>query len=232
MKVITKKNTVSSTQLQAYKNDSVKYAKLEKSKLSMHKQDNESIQIADNCLIVNDSKFYANNVTRIDKLSLSIDVIKNRVNSISLFDRKSLQKEFSYETTIVLRCDSVAKKNNLCFKSQIYSTLLRKIAIVSNRSDLLLMCSMSKSQQEKMFTSNKFFNNCITEQSKTLTLEQVKNSNYIISDYKSNYSDSVKTLKALLSATIKKNKVSKSSKKQKISKLVKSKKAKSQKITV
>ena len=232
MKVTTKKevsttiNYIESMQ-KKYKTDIIKYAKLNKSKISSHKQDNKSIHIVDNNLIVIDTKFYENNIIRKDTLTLSIDNLKKRIDTIKLFDKKKLERLFSFETNCILRIDSLSKHDKLNFKNQIHSVLLRKLCIVANRFDLLIMCSMTKADNKfKEVMRNKHSVNMISEQIKTLTQEQITKSAYNVSEYKSNYSIAVKKCKAILLSTLKKNEVKKVSIKQKSSKLVKSKNTK------
>ena len=236
MKTTKKINDVIAMQkviMKNYNNDIEKYKNLS---CKHHSQNNESIQIQNNNLIVNDEKFYTdkdnNKIQRVDKLILSVDNIKKRVDTIKFFDRKKLEDLFRFELTYILRVDSIAKSKNLNAKSQIYSVLLRKICIVTNRVDLLAMCSMKKSTERfKDIMKNKHITKMISEQIKTLSVEKINAMQVKREDYKSDFSIVANEVKKMFLSELKKSDIKTKSKKQKVKKLIKSKSQKVEKIT-
>ena len=157
-----------------------------------------------NILTIEDTKFYKSKIRK-DILIMSLADLEKRIAKIKLFDRKSFELEFSKEASEDLCCNSYAVTKNLANKNQQYSTCYRLLARFSNRADLLLMCQMSKAQQEKVFNS-KSFNYAIIEQMKTLTREQITKSTVANANYKAN---AEKLKKIYLLKRINKSKVSK-----------------------
>jgi len=124
--------------------------------------------------VVNDTKFYANNVERVDTLKLTHQDVEARLKNVALYDRLAFERAFEFEATYLLCCNSKSVALNLAHHERKYSTLYRRIALYAKRADLYLMSMMSNTQRANAFKSN-YFNLAIDKQVKTLTLQDVKN---------------------------------------------------------
>jgi len=165
--------------------------------------------------IVKDKKYYKS-CERVDVLTMSRVEVEKRLAKVALFDRKSFEREFDYEATYVIACNSKAVALNLCEHERKYSTLYRHLALYNHRADLYLMCAMSNSQRATCFNSS-HFTKAVELQAKELSVEQIQKATC---DKK--YEKVAEQLKAMYLAEMKK----KSSAKSDTAKLIKSKTAK------
>lgn len=165
--------------------------------------------------IVKDKKYYKS-CERVDTLTMSRAEVEKRLAKVALFDRKSFEREFDYEATYVIACNSKAVALNLCEHERKYSTLYRHLALYNHRADLYLMCAMSNSQRATCFNSS-HFTKAVELQAKELSVEQIQKATC----ESKLYSKFAEQLKAMYLAEKKK-----SSAKSDTAKLIKSKTAK------
>ena len=161
---------------QAIKSKIAKFEKLQFNTSSHHDAKFDRALYADNTknFVVEDVKFYAHNVERVDVLTLTRADVDARLKDVALYDRVAFERAFEFESTYVLCCNSKAVSLNLAHHERKYSTLYRHLALYSSRADLYVMCAMSKKQREDVFNSTHFMR-AVDAQIKTLTLTQIKN---------------------------------------------------------
>lgn len=160
----------------AIKNMIAKFAKLEFNLSTHHDAKFDKTLYVDNTkdFVVNDVKFYKNDVERLDKLTLTLQDVNARLQNVALYDRLAFERAFEFEATYILCCNSKAVALNLTHHERKYSTLYRRLALYARRADLYLMSMMSDKQRKDAFKS-KYFLLAIEKQVKTLTLQDVKN---------------------------------------------------------
>jgi hypothetical protein len=179
---------------QSIKAKIAKFAKFSFCESSRHECDFNRASYADvkSAFSVSDKKYYKS-CERIDTLTMTRDAVMSRVAKVSLFDRKQFEREFDFEATYDLCCNSKAVALNLCQHERKYSTLYRHLALYSNRADLYLLCAMSNTQRATCFRSDLFLR-AVAEQSKVLTTEQIQKA--VCSDKK--YAKFAEQLKSLM----------------------------------
>ena len=180
-----------------------KIAEFEKCSFDLMQKHKVIANVEKDILTIEDTKFYKSKMRK-DVLQIKISDLQKRIAKVKLFDRKSFEKEFLKEATEDLSCNSFAVAKNLANKNQQYSTCYRILARIANRADLMLMCEMSKANQEKIFNSKKFeiaFKNQID----TLKADEITKA----TTTKENYKSSVEKLKKMFLLNNKSNKTSK-----------------------